>query len=163
MKLMEKMKEKKKDNKGFSLVELIIVIAIMAILVGIVGTQVIPYLSKSKVAKDQQVLNSYSTAAVTAFSENAEDMPSSGSVTVKVYTGTYTAGNADAILQDAVKELTGYASLADFKDQLASQAKDDAADVELTYDITNNKLTAAVTYTSGKTVKYPVEKVEATL
>lgn len=58
MELLQNMKAKneKKDNKGFSLVELIIVIAIMAILVGIVGTQVIPYISKSKVAKDQQVL-----------------------------------------------------------------------------------------------------------
>ena len=67
MKIMNKFQKKlanrKKDNKGFSLVELIIVIAIMAILVGIVGTQVIPYISKSKVAKDQQVLNSISTAA----------------------------------------------------------------------------------------------------
>lgn len=72
MELLQNMKAKneKKDNKGFSLVELIIVIAIMAILVGIVGTQVIPYISKSKVAKDQQVLNSISTAAVTAYSEN---------------------------------------------------------------------------------------------
>ena len=58
MELLQNMKAKneKKDNKGFSLVELIIVIAIMAILVGIVGTQVVPYISKSKVAKDQQVL-----------------------------------------------------------------------------------------------------------
>ena len=71
-KLQNKLKKANKDNKGFSLVELIIVIAIMAILVGIVGTQVIPYLGKSKAAKDQQVLNSFSTAAVTAFSENAE-------------------------------------------------------------------------------------------
>ena len=73
MELLQNMKAKneKKDNKGFSLVELIIVIAIMAILVGIVGTQVIPYINKSKVAKDQQLLNSISTAAVAAYSENA--------------------------------------------------------------------------------------------
>ena len=37
---------KKLDNKGFSLIELIIVIAIMAILIGIVGTQVVPYIEK---------------------------------------------------------------------------------------------------------------------
>ena len=57
MEMLQNMKAKneKKDNKGFSLVELIIVIAIMAILVGVVGTQVIPYISKSKVAKDQPV------------------------------------------------------------------------------------------------------------
>ena len=40
MEMLQNMKAKneKKDNKGFSLVELIIVITIMAILVGIVGT-----------------------------------------------------------------------------------------------------------------------------
>jgi type IV pilus assembly protein PilA len=54
-----KAKNEKKDNKGFSLVELIIVIAIMAILVGIVGTQVIPYINKSKEAKDFQIINSF--------------------------------------------------------------------------------------------------------
>ena len=53
MELLQNMKAKneKKDNKGFSLVELIIVIAIMAILVGIVGTQVLPYIEKSRKAK----------------------------------------------------------------------------------------------------------------
>ena len=91
MELLQNMKAKneKKDNKGFSLVELIIVIAIMAILVGIVGTQVIPYINKSKVSKDQQVLNSFSSAAVTAYAENAETMPTTGTITVKVY-GTNT-------------------------------------------------------------------------
>lgn len=63
---------KKLDNKGFSLIELIIVIAIMAILIGIVGTQVVPYIEKSKQAKDQQVLSGYLTAATTAFASNAE-------------------------------------------------------------------------------------------
>ena len=69
MELLQNMKAKneKKDNKGFSLVELIIVIAIMAILVGIVGTQVLPYINKSKEAKDFQIINSYGTAATTAY------------------------------------------------------------------------------------------------
>jgi len=44
---------KKLNNKGFSLVELIIVIAIMAILVGVVCPQVIPYLERSRKAKDE--------------------------------------------------------------------------------------------------------------
>ena len=59
MKLLEKLKNRKSNNKGFSLVELIIVIAIMAILIGIVGTQVVPYIEKSKESKDLQLVNSY--------------------------------------------------------------------------------------------------------
>ena len=74
MKMFERLQAKKKDNKGFSLVELIIVIAIMAILVGVVGTQVVPYLNKSKVAKDQQLLSAFATAAVSAYSMKAGDL-----------------------------------------------------------------------------------------
>ena len=54
-KLYDMRSKRKADNKGFSLVELIIVIAIMAILVGVVGTQVIPYIEKSRKAKDTQI------------------------------------------------------------------------------------------------------------
>ncbi|MCR5587482.1 MAG: type II secretion system GspH family protein, partial [Lachnospiraceae bacterium] len=49
---------KANNKKGFSLVELIIVIAIMAILVGVVASQVIPYMEKSRKGKDQQQLSS---------------------------------------------------------------------------------------------------------
>ena len=49
------------EEKGFSLVELIIVMAIMAILVGVVASQVIPYMEKSRQSKDQQQLSSLAT------------------------------------------------------------------------------------------------------
>ena len=42
----------RKNNQGFSLVELIIVIAIMAVLVGILTPQYLRYLNHSKVASD---------------------------------------------------------------------------------------------------------------
>ncbi len=63
-----------RDEKGFSLVELIIVIAIMAILVGIVGSQVLPYLNKSREAKDQQILSAWVTAATSSYASNATDL-----------------------------------------------------------------------------------------
>lgn len=53
------------------MVELIIVIAIMAILVGIVGANVVPYLEKSRKAKDQQILGQWCVNAMSAYSSNA--------------------------------------------------------------------------------------------
>lgn len=55
-----------KNNKGFSLVELIIVIAIMAILVGVMAPQLIKYIEKTNVSSDVQLCDSIRTALTTA-------------------------------------------------------------------------------------------------
>lgn len=108
MEILQNMKNKneKKDNKGFSLVELIIVIAIMAILVGVVGTQVIPYINKSKESKDFQIVSSYSTAAMTAYSSNADKVtiPADKKITFNVYGENKDATNK--LLADAIQGMT---------------------------------------------------------
>lgn len=44
-----------KNNKGFSLVELIIVVAIMAVLIGVLAPQYIKYVEKSKKSTDEKM------------------------------------------------------------------------------------------------------------
>ena len=53
---------KKKNNKGFSLIELIIAIAILIILTGLLAPQFMKYIEKSREAKDMQTLDSVYTA-----------------------------------------------------------------------------------------------------
>lgn len=160
MKIMNKFQKKlanrKKDNKGFSLVELIIVIAIMAILVGIVGTQVIPYISKSKVAKDQQVLNSISTAGVTAYSENGL----TGDLDIANVFATGLSGDAKKVADDIIAT-SGFANLDAFKDALGADGKDNITAVSFKVTASTHKAETAVTYSTDP--KYPIKKVDATL
>lgn len=68
----------KNDNKGFSLIELIVVIAIMAILVGVMAPQVMKYVESSRQSTDIQNLSAVRTAVEVGVTEGAI----SGDVTV---------------------------------------------------------------------------------
>lgn len=59
----------KKNNKGFSLVELIIVIAIMAILAGALAPALIKYINKSRRSADISNADTIRTACQTAMSD----------------------------------------------------------------------------------------------
>ena len=162
MELLQNMKAKneKKDNKGFSLVELIIVIAIMEILVGIVGTQVIPYIDKSRHAKDIQVLSGLCTDATTAYSSNAATLDSSKSYVITITKGATGAagavtvsGGTDAenkILKDAFYELNNIENVGSLK--LESKAGKDVSKIEITCQSADSKqamVTVKVTTTTG--------------
>ncbi len=59
----------KKDNKGFSLVELIIVIAIMAVLVGVLAPQFIKYVEQSRRSRDIQTAQEIREAVLAAIAD----------------------------------------------------------------------------------------------
>ena len=61
--------KKEMNNKGFSLVELIVVIAIMAVLVGILAPQFLKYVEKSRLQKDNTAISEIANAAKTACAE----------------------------------------------------------------------------------------------
>lgn len=152
MKIMNKFQKKlanrKKDNKGFSLVELIIVIAIMAILVGVVGTQVIPYIEKSRKAKDIQVLSGLCTDAMTAYSSNASTLDASKTYKItidKTNALAVTGGgtNDNKVLLDAFKELNSVDKTADLK--LESKAGKDISKIEISCQNSGDMVTVHVT------------------
>ena len=60
--------KKKLNNKGFSLVELIIVIAIMAVLIGVLAPQYLRYVEKSRYQTDATMVDNVKNAIQIAIS-----------------------------------------------------------------------------------------------
>lgn len=122
------------ENKGFSLVELIIVMAIMAILVGIVASQVLPYMDKSRQSKDQQILSSICTDLVSATAQSGKDLGAANNVKVNGATKAAwsSKGSGWDVVFDQFQSLQTNSTIPanyNFKSKAAKNK-----DVEFTYD-----------------------------
>lgn len=127
MKMSEKLQEIKKDNKGFSLVELIIVIAIMAILIGIVGMNVIPQIENANKATDAQVLSAFVSEAMEAWTQAAhaaEDVQ----IPLTISSGVLSLGAKSAVVcsTDATGEAV-YDKLAELENNATRKLKSKAS------------------------------------
>lgn len=86
--------EKKMNNKGFSLVELIIVVAIMAVLIGVLAPAYLQYVEKSKKTSDCSAIGSVMDAIEIVAADPAISWSSgsTGAISVSIQpTGSATA------------------------------------------------------------------------
>ena len=97
---MNNLKEKKLNNKGFSLVELIIVIAIMAVLIGVLAPQYLKYVEKSRQSADLDNVDAI-ISAVEIYSADPANAIVDATLTCS---GTIIAPAAGSDLDNALKD-----------------------------------------------------------
>lgn len=88
--------KKEMNNKGFSLVELIIVIAIMAVLMGVLAPQYLKYVKKSKISTDITNAENIATAVNAEIADGETKLDGNGKIKIKPATAT--AGSASTLL-----------------------------------------------------------------
>lgn len=127
---------KKTNNKGFSLIELIIVIAIMAILIGVLAPQYMKYVEKSRVSADKDTLDSvYSAATIAAGDPDVADAPTSTSGWLAVAvssTGTNSAWGSTVL--DTLKAN----ALSDVSSKLKSKSCKANSSITVEVDVSGN-------------------------
>ena len=109
---------KKLNNKGFSLVELIIVIAIMAVLAGALAPALITYIEKSRISTDKQTADTIRSAIQAALADDTvydDTIPDGATANVEA---KYVPGSGLSITSGTPSGCTGL-----LKDQVNENVK----------------------------------------
>ncbi len=99
------MKNKKLNNKGFSLVELIIVVAIMAVLIAVLAPQYLKHVETARQSADLDNYQAIISAVQVYYADPTHTTPAAGDYTVAfTSTGAFDTTNASAKITDALSD-----------------------------------------------------------
>ena len=143
--------ENKKNNKGFSLVELIVVVAIMAVLVAVLAPTLLRYVEKTRVQKDESAVSEVVEAAkIACAQESVATSITADGVTVSVSKGKIeTTEASDA--KNLENELKASVPEADI-DFTSNAHKDTTYKFKVTYDAATQSIAVV---TSGTGLGWP--------
>lgn len=162
-----KLFQKKKDNKGFSLVELIVVVAIMAVLLGVLVPTLVRHVETSKHQKDISAISEIREAIEIALA-NEKYATLEGTIVftgaeVEIKEDTKFTEKPSTDISDFMKEVISNINGGEKDDKEAlsftytykSKIANDSGETTTTFNIANEKVKATVA-----SKKYGTEKVE---
>ena len=155
------MKKENMNDKGFSLVELIIVIAIMAILIVVLAPQYLKYVEKSRIASDQTTIVEYINAMQVIAADPDVTLTSGAADKYSIKNNTSNTITVSTDLADLFEDQGMLDATAAAGGSLQSTAYSTVSlDIRLVYDATNKiwnveAATGSGVEVSGKLVTTP--------
>lgn len=138
----------KKDNKGFSLVELIVVVAIMAVLMTVLAPQLLKYVEQSRLQKDNSAIAEIANAIKISMASEKINNAVGASTTITLK-GTETDGSGAKTITFNTTQTTPGVYDVPLEAELASVVNATYATSSNTYRDSKTEIAITVTNTNG--------------